>query len=312
MKLVKGLLYASLSVLLIVVVVYFIVVNRQETTPLTDSIRAQAPGRFIDLSQGRVHYQLDGSDSSEMILFIHGGGCSGMEVYDGIVPYWKTQGYRTLAYDLYDRGYSDRLNKPNTPELFLTQLTELMDSLHVRGKLNVVSSSLGSMVALDFAAQHPERIQKFIMIDPSATGALKINLLLQIPLVSDLIMALHWYPNAIENQRKTFVDQESFESYSIRQAYFMNIPGYKATNYSTWTDLQIHDKSVLLRALPDSSVLILYGEQDPYFPKESSLKHYGSLYPTLAALGIPDAGHLPHIEKPEAVVLAIDKFIKRK
>ena len=72
-----------------------------------------------------------------------------MEVWGKNIPYFLDKGYRVLAYDLYGRGYSERPEAANTPELLLGQLTELLDSLHIGERHDIVAMSLGAIVTLD-------------------------------------------------------------------------------------------------------------------------------------------------------------------
>src|SRR5882762_6237701 len=97
------LLFASGALALLAL--YLIMHSQQETAELNDAVRSQAPGKFIRLRHGFVHYSLQGPDTSRLLLFIHGGGITGMEVWRKTIPYFLNQGYRILSYDLYGRGY---------------------------------------------------------------------------------------------------------------------------------------------------------------------------------------------------------------
>src|SRR6185295_19058827 len=183
---------------------------------------------------GFVHYSLQGPDTSRLLLFIHGGGITGIEVWRKTIPYFLNQGYRVLSYDLYGRGYSDRPDEEVTPELLGDQVNELIDTLGIREHFDIVTMSMGAIVALDFTAKHLDQVNKVVMLDPAATGEFTPRLLLRIPVVSELVMTCYWYPRAIEKQRKEFVNQPMFEDYTQRLRYFMNFKGYKRVNHATW------------------------------------------------------------------------------
>jgi pimeloyl-ACP methyl ester carboxylesterase len=307
-RLKKKQLFLILSSGIVVLVIgYFGLLSQQETAELSDDIRAQAPGKFITLEKGTVHYTLQGSDSAELILFIHGGGIAGIEVWDKNIPFFTGKNYQVLAYDLYGRGYSDRVRVDYTPELFGNQLTQLLDSLKLQKRFNIVAMSMGAMIALDFAARQPERVNKIVFIDPSLTGDFKPSTLLKLPVINSILMSVYWYPNAAENQRKEFRDQELFNRYKERLKYFMNFSGYKYINYSTWMHMLNQKKIQLLDAVRPETVLLLYGEHDPYFPL-NNIEVYQGHYPSLRHQMIRDAGHMPHLEKPLEVNNAIDSF----
>src|SRR6202008_1693862 len=102
---------------------FFMMKSRQERNKLTEEVRSTAPGKFVDLKHGKVHYAVAGPETSEVIIFIHGGGITGMEVWRRNLPYFVQKGYRVVAYDLYGRGFTDRPRIEHSPEVFSVQLT---------------------------------------------------------------------------------------------------------------------------------------------------------------------------------------------
>lgn len=297
MKLIKLLFFGGVLLIILVVAVYFIMTSQQETQNLEDT-RSFAKGKFITLRSGVTHYKIIGR--GKPVILIHGGGITGMEVWDKNAEHLAANGYHVLQYDLYGRGYSDRINGNYTPELLSDQLTELIAALNLQDSMAIISMSMGSMVAIDYASKNPDRVQSLVMIDPAITGDFKPNKLLKLPLLSDLLMTLYWYPRALENQRKEFVDMQVFNSYAKRLTYFMNIEGYKYMNHSTWLHTLNQDKTDVYSNLKTNSILLIYGEKDPYFSADQAAK-LKSLHPGLKTISIAEAGHMPHFEKPESV-----------
>jgi pimeloyl-ACP methyl ester carboxylesterase len=310
MKVLRFLLYAAIAIIGIVALIFIGVRLQQETQVLNEAVRHEGPGQFIQLSNGLTHYRVQGNKDGELVILIHGGGITGMEVWSANAHYLAEQGYLVLTYDLYGRGYSDRTTGEYTPELLLNQLNELTTALSLSDSMSIISMSMGSMVALDFATQHPDKVKSLVMIDPAITGDYKPNPLLKYPVVSDLLMTLYWYPRTVENQRKEFVDPAVFAPYSKRLEYFMNIEGYKHMNYSTWMNTLNQDKSDLLANLNTSSVLLLYGDKDPYFSASQATK-LKTLRPTIEITSVTDAGHMPHFEKSTIVNPLLVEFLNR-
>jgi len=282
-----------------ILLVYAIMSWKQEKFVLDEATRKLAPGKFVELKYGPVHYRLDGPDSGRLVLLIPGGGISGIESFENTIPGLNDRGYRTLTYDLYGRGYSARPAVENRPELFLEQLMSLLDTLGIRDTMHVVSMSMGALIATDFATTYPDRVGKLVFIDPSLAGEFKMNPALKVPIVSDLLMTMYWYPRAKENQRKEFVNQDVFEKYSQRLEYFMQFEGYKATNYSTWMHMLTVNKLPQLKEIASNKILLIYGDKDPYFPVPRNTERIQEHYPTLQVKVIENAGHIPHLEKPK-------------
>lgn len=307
MKLLKKLLWISVSLLVVVFISYLVLDYIQEGKPLDDQARQDAPGQFVKLSDGITHYQELGPAEGTPVLLIHGGGITGMEVWQQNAPVLAGEGYRVLLYDLYGRGYSDRLATAYTPELLNRQLTELIEAIHFPDTFHIISMSLGSIVALDYAAQH--HTLSLTLIDPAITGDYRPNRLLKLPVVSSLLMTFYWCPKAVENQRKEFVDQDLFNTYANRLTHFMQFKGYKHVNYSTWMNTLMQNKLELLAQMPAHKTMLIYGANDPYFP-ESNPPLFLKACPTLQIAPVEQAGHMPHFEKPDVVNPLVLDFLK--
>jgi pimeloyl-ACP methyl ester carboxylesterase len=57
--------------------------------------------------------------------------------------------------------------------------------------------------------------------------------------------------------------------------------------------------------------LVIWGADDRLNPKEHALA-YGKLIPGAKVTIIPDCGHLPHIEQPDAFAAALKSFLDAK
>jgi pimeloyl-ACP methyl ester carboxylesterase len=71
-----------------------------------------------------------------------------------------------IVYDLYGRGYSQYDNSPQTLQLFISQLSELLYALNVRHKVHLVGYEMGSAIATGFASIYPEKIKSLILLSP--------------------------------------------------------------------------------------------------------------------------------------------------
>lgn len=307
----KWILSLAGGIILLLTAAFLIIKQGQETAPLNEHTRKSAPGQFIRLAQGNVHYSLSGPDTARLLVLIHGGGCSGIEVWKYNIPYLLSKGYRVLSYDLYGRGYSDRPETAYDLCLYREQLTALLDTLQLRQPFDMIAMSMGAPIGLDYAASHPERVKQIILLGPAASGDLHPSKLLRIPVVRDVLMSGYWYPRAVENQRKEFVNQSLFNSYAERLKHFMNFRGYKRITLSSWMNMLNQSQLYLLKKIPAGKMLLIYGKQDPFFPKEK-LNSYTALYPTLEVHEVDSAGHMPHYEQPQEVNEMMWKYLEEK
>lgn len=72
--------------------------------------------------------------------------------------------YRLIAYDLRGRGESDKPDKGYSLALHNEDLAGLLDHFGLK-KAVLVGHSLGAHIALRFAALHPERVAKLVLVD---------------------------------------------------------------------------------------------------------------------------------------------------
>eukprot|EP00051_Salpingoeca_urceolata_P023218 m.391034 g.391034 ORF g.391034 m.391034 type:complete len:196 (+) comp20079_c0_seq10:125-712(+) len=123
------------------------------TQPLTT---AGARGTLVQLSQGRVHYDLDlaepGDDGAAppLAVFVHGFSLD-MTVWDKTAPVVRQQGWSTICLDLYGRGYSDAPGSHQTAELFVGQLAELLLVVAPHSHMVLIGESMGGAIVAKFA-----------------------------------------------------------------------------------------------------------------------------------------------------------------
>ncbi len=134
--------------------------------PITAATRDLAPGRFIDLPQGRTHYLWHGGATSRPLVLVHGLS-SPSWVFSGLIRGLVMAGYRVLSYDLYGRGFSDRPGGAQSLEFHTTQLGALLDALCEDEPVTLLGYSMGGAIAARFAADQSDRVERLILLAPA-------------------------------------------------------------------------------------------------------------------------------------------------
>ncbi|MEP7137424.1 MAG: alpha/beta hydrolase, partial [Chloroflexota bacterium] len=129
---------------------------RDETKELNDEARKSAGGAFIQLSNGVTHYELGGNESGEVVVLVHGFSVPYF-IYDPTFEFLTRSGFRVLRYDLFGRGFSDRPHMDYNLDLFIEQLSDLLDTLRFTPPVNLIGLSMGGLIASAFTVRHPER-----------------------------------------------------------------------------------------------------------------------------------------------------------
>lgn len=283
--------------------------RQQEPLRMDNEARAEATGRFIHLSVGTTHYQLLGPESGEMVVLVHGGMVAGMYAWKHNAEQLAELGYRVLLYDLYGRGYSDRVETDYNPGLFFGQFQELLDSLQIREPIYLAGLSLGSMVAIDFSRKHPGQVKKLMLISPAARGKFNLRPVLRYPLVAELLMTAWWRPRAINRQMEEFYRPQDFPDYRAALEKMAAYKGYKESNRSTWIHTLTYNMEAEIADLGQQGipVCLILGEHDPYVAPDEA-RVYRELLPQLQVFHIAEAGHIVNFEKADTVNRIMEQF----
>lgn len=128
--------------------------------------RAGMPGKLAKLSQGQTHYRWLGPARGPVIVAIH-GLTTPSPVWEAVAERLGEMGFRTLVYDLYGRGFSDDVAGPQDAEFFLGQLEDLLAHEGLDEDLSLMGYSMGGSIATAFAAKHPHRMLRLMLIAPA-------------------------------------------------------------------------------------------------------------------------------------------------
>jgi pimeloyl-ACP methyl ester carboxylesterase len=96
------------------------------------------------------------------ILCIHGitANCRCWDVLAAAL----TPGFRVIAMDLRGRGQSEKPSSGYSLDYHLRDINCLLDDLHI-DKAVIMGHSLGACIGLAFAARHPERTDRLLLVD---------------------------------------------------------------------------------------------------------------------------------------------------
>jgi len=157
---------ALILVLLILALPLIVEVSRK---PMNDRARANAPGDFATLPQGVTHYQWIGPIRGPVAVCVHGLTTPSF-VWLGLAQGLAKMGFRVLIYDLFGRGFSDRIAGLQDKAFFLRQLDDLLEDQGVDGDITLLGYSMGGAIATSFAAAHPDKIRHLVLLAPAGMG----------------------------------------------------------------------------------------------------------------------------------------------
>ena len=232
--------------------------------------RADAPGNFVNLHHGTVHYRFYGPETGPLAVCVHGLTTPAF-VFEGIAERLVAQGYRVLTYDHFGRGYSDRPAVPQDRSFFTRNLVELLDALNIHEPFDLVGYSMGGWVATAFAADHPDRIKKLVLLAPAGMGhelGALAKFCVRVPVVGSWLFALGYARQHIHGTEAERALPSSVPFIIDRQQkellYRGFIPAVLASIRGALSATTQRDHTALCDARTD--VIAIWGECDDVIP----------------------------------------------
>ncbi len=274
------------------------------------------------VKNGLTLYTYDaGAGTAAAMLLIHGLGDEADTWRHVIMPLSKDR--RVVALDLPGFGRSDKPERPYTLPFFQNVVIELLDTLAVQRAI-LIGHSLGAVIAHSTALNHPERVERLILVDGSLVmRSQKIDLETLLFLIPGLgewlytrlrrdpqaayrtLVAYYNHLDGLPETDRAFLFQRVNErvwSDGQRRAFFSTF-----RNLARWLPGQQRDLAVRLSRL-GVPTLVVWGEADLINSIENG-RALIAYQPTAQLVVVPDAGHNVHQENAKAVLKAIREWM---
>ncbi len=152
---------------------------------------------YVYVGPYRVHYFVGGKGTP--LLLIHGLGARS-EDWTPEMPAYAKSGFQVYAIDLLGCGRTDRPDIAYTIGQQVDLIQGFLRAVHVE-RADVMGWSMGGWVALEFALQHPERVNRLVAMDSAGLkfktdltpDILQPNTVPQLERLEVLLMAHHYY-----------------------------------------------------------------------------------------------------------------------
>ncbi len=277
------------------------------------------PARHVTIHGHDVTYRLSESDPSRpTILLIH-GMAGNSRTWKNVMPA-LAEDYTVLAPDLIGHGESAKPMGDYSLGAFASGLRDLLAVLGI-GPVTVVGHSLGGGVAMQLAYQHPELVDRLVLVGSGGLGR-EVSWLLRILTLpgAEYLMPLI-FPNFVRepgdaisqaiHDRGFGIPQlgEMWRAYSSlsqaenRRAFVRTLrsvidPGGQTVNAT--------DRLYLAAAMP---TLIVWGDRDPIIPIAHARAAHEAI-PHSRLEVFEGCGHFPHVEDPARLVETIRDFVE--
>jgi pimeloyl-ACP methyl ester carboxylesterase len=306
------LLYAAgiLAVGLMTVVAYFAV--DPERHDLDDAARRAAPGQFVRLSDGMTHYEIAGPENGRLVVLAAGTSVP-YYIWDPTFDALIDANFRVVRYDYYGRGYSDRPDIAYGQDLYVRQLVELLEALHVEVPVDLAGLSFGGSVITSVADRYPDRVRSLVFVDPAFRTPQPVSMLASMPAAWSFLAALFDERGWADGQLQDFVHPDRFPEWPERYREQLQFRGFRRARLSDLVTNADFDQRPELERVgrAERPVLVVWGRQDPNVPFEFNAALLKAM-PRARLVAVDDAGHLPQWEQPAIVNEAIVAFLRRQ
>ncbi|MBU1153176.1 alpha/beta hydrolase [bacterium] len=273
--------------------------------------------KFAYVGKERIQYFVEGT-GKETIVLLHGLGGNDYD-WRHLVNKLASQGYRVIFWNMRGVGQSDKPEKEEDYSIY--KIADLfhgfMKSINL-DKATIVGNSYGGGLAMIFAKEHSQMVEKLILINSLCYNQkppfyLRFAAFSVIPKIAFAILPKYFLVKYTVRQmvyNKKLITDEDIKIY----AQYIKIP--KATDALIWTARQIlklktddqffKEKIIKKIRVP---TLIIWGDQDSIIPPSFAYQLNEDIKGS-KLLMIENCGHVSQIEKPGEVSKAILEFIK--
>src|SRR5467141_2836473 len=148
--------------------------------------------RFTEVDGVRVHYQEAGNPAGPPLLLIHGFASSNL-VWSKVLLQFAEAGFRVIAPDLLGYGYS---GKPRQLDYTIASQAKMVIGLLRQlgiARVCLLGSSYGGAVAATIALDHPELVEKLVLVGAVTNNKPTRYMLMRLfgsPIIGDILSPL--------------------------------------------------------------------------------------------------------------------------
>ncbi|PHX64916.1 MAG: alpha/beta hydrolase [Gemmatimonadetes bacterium] len=299
--------------LAIAVAVALIAASVAAYTPDADQgmLRARylaSPGDLRTIDGASLHVRDTGPRDAPTLILLHGFGSS-LHTWE---PWARAldRTYRVVRFDFPGSGLSAPDLAGSYADVRSMQLlAALMDTLGVT-RATVIGNSMGGRIAWSFAARYPERVEKLVLISPDgfASPGFAYGTPAEVPLALPLMR--YAMPKSVFRMslEPAYADQRALtDSLATRYYDLMLAPGARDAMLQRLRQTILVDPIAQLRQI-QAPTLLLWGQQDAMIPFSNAADYMKAL-PHATLVPLPNVGHLPFEESPDASLVPLLRFL---
>jgi pimeloyl-ACP methyl ester carboxylesterase len=271
----------------------------------------RAPTDMVTVGGTPLHVRDDGPANGPPVLLIHGFGGS-LHTWEPWVAPLVADGHRVLRLDLPGHGLSGPdATGDYTDARSLALITALLDARGI-ARADVIGHSIGGRIAWTLAARQPARVARLVLVDPDgfASPGFAYGQAPQVPTAFKLMQWVLPRPVLKMSLAPAFANPAALTDDLVTRYTDLTLgPGQRGAMLARMAQTVLVDPVPLLRSIT-APTLLLWGAQDAMIPPANAQDYLKTL-PDARLVTLPNVGHVPQEEAPEAALVPVRAFLAR-
>jgi pimeloyl-ACP methyl ester carboxylesterase len=258
-----------------------------------------------EVTSGSVKTAYLSAGSGSNVVLLHGAGAGAVTWYGSIGAIAKT--FHVIAPDIVGYGESDKPSAPYDRPYFSKWLNDFLLEMKIC-KTHIVGLSQGGAIALQFAIEYPDKVDKLVLVNSAGLGS-KVSFW---PLVGTVWM--NTFPSAMANRFNSRYILHKLENRDSNHSLY----SVAVIKYAGGKNAFKQGRGAAVSKIPEESLrqiknetLIIWGKDDKLFSVESGIKA-AKLIPNAKFKVIQDSGHLSLIDQPQLFNEILLEFLNYK
>jgi pimeloyl-ACP methyl ester carboxylesterase len=250
--------------------------------------------------------------AGQPVVLLHGGNSTGGIAWYPVIGSLAIH-FRVLIPDIVGYGESQKPAAPYNRAYFMSWMHSFLDALNL-GQICLIAASMSGAVAIELALRYPEQLENLVLVNsvglsaPPRSAGLLLSMVLYTFFPSPLTSWLQTRHVMYKFDRKVALQDEAM--------YALGLYGIEVARLQESKRMMMRaGRAKIMEPIPPERLkgmatptLLLWGAED-HFWTAAEAQQAAHVMPNARFRAIPEAGHLPYLEQPNAFAEAVIPFL---